>query len=110
MGFAPRGAPPRTEDRDEDEKASVLLRSLLHYVWPAQNAGLKARVLFSFACLVAGKLLNVSVPYAFKAILDELGATADTPATISAFLPPALGALVLGCTLSAHEFTLVQFW
>jgi ATP-binding cassette subfamily B protein len=48
------------------------LRALLPYLWPVGRVGLKARVVAAMAFLVAAKLVNVYVPFLYKAAVDAL--------------------------------------
>jgi ATP-binding cassette, subfamily B, heavy metal transporter len=56
-------------------RASAL--SLFPYLWPAGEHRLRARVVAAVACLVAAKLVNVTVPFFFKAAIDGLSPGAD---------------------------------
>ena len=40
--------------------------------WPRGDNGTKARVVLAVALLLAGKLLNVQVPFFFKAVIDKM--------------------------------------
>ena len=53
------------------------VRTLLPYLWPAGDAGLKARVVLAVLLLVAAKLANVTVPLLYKQAVDALTDTAD---------------------------------
>ncbi len=57
-----------------------VLRELLPYVWPADRADLKLRVLLAFVALVAAKVVTVAVPLAYKAAVDWLTANAPRDA------------------------------
>ena len=48
------------------------LRELLPYLWPAGLIGLKARVLGALMLMVAAKIVNVYVPFLYKAAVDVL--------------------------------------
>ena len=47
--------------------------SLLPYLWPKGEPGLKARVVLAVLCLVIAKVANVYVPILFKGLVDALG-------------------------------------
>ncbi len=64
------------------------LRALAPYLWPAGHTGLKARVVFALACLVAAKGTNVIVPIFYKEAVDNL--TAQQGAAFAIVVPIAL--------------------
>lgn len=49
-----------------------IIKEMFRYIWPERSFGTKARVLGSLVLLVAGKLLNVEVPFFFKQIIDGM--------------------------------------
>jgi ATP-binding cassette, subfamily B, heavy metal transporter len=49
------------------------LRSLLPYLWPPGEAGLRFRVVVAVLFLVAAKLANVYIPILYKRAIDALG-------------------------------------
>ena len=51
------------------------LKTLTSYLWPKNNPKVKFRVVTSMSLLLAGKSLNVYVPYSFKQIIDTLSIT-----------------------------------
>jgi ATP-binding cassette, subfamily B, heavy metal transporter len=74
------------------------LRKLWPYVWQY-----KVRVILAFACMLLGKLANVSVPLSMKYLVDGLSTQNISPTTLAALSPLALllmyGALRLSTTL-----------
>lgn len=48
------------------------LRAMLPYLWPADETGLRVRVVGALACLVLAKVTNVIVPLFFKDAVDVL--------------------------------------
>jgi ATP-binding cassette subfamily B protein len=62
--------PPRPAGRFKDELRS--LRSLAPYLWPRDSVELRVRVAFAVGFLVAGRLLNISVPFLYKHSVDAL--------------------------------------
>ena len=48
------------------------LRTLLPYIWPAGLVGLKVRVVVALLLLILSKLINVYVPFLYKAAVDAL--------------------------------------
>lgn len=49
-----------------------IIRHLARYLWPHDSPSVKARVIISIALLLAGKGLNVLIPYSFKHVVDSL--------------------------------------
>lgn len=47
-------------------------KSLIEHLWPAGHADLKLRVILAMACLIIAKLINVYVPFLYKAAVDAL--------------------------------------
>ncbi|KAJ6264644.1 hypothetical protein Dda_0793 [Drechslerella dactyloides] len=50
----------------------AILKDMVHYIWPKNNLGTKVRVGLAVGLLVGAKVLNVQVPFYFKAIVDSL--------------------------------------
>ncbi len=48
------------------------LRTLFPYIWPAGLVGLKVRVVVALLLLILSKLINVYVPFLYKAAVDAL--------------------------------------
>lgn len=51
---------------------SETIRGLWPYIWPADRADLRARIVLAMIILFAAKLVTVAVPYAFKWVTDSL--------------------------------------
>ncbi|MBC7741336.1 MAG: ABC transporter ATP-binding protein/permease [Bdellovibrionaceae bacterium] len=47
-------------------------QSLMAYLWPAGHKNLKVRVVLAMLCLLIAKLINVYVPFLYKAAVDSL--------------------------------------
>ena len=75
--------PPRQKGRLKHELRA--LRSLAPYLWPRDSLELRARVLLALAFLVAGKLINISVPLFYKNAVDAL-----SPANLAIAVPVGL--------------------
>ena len=74
--------PPRTDKHQLVKRNSTnweILSTLLTYVWPKNDFGTKARVILALSLLLAGKLLNVQVPFFFKAVVDRMNDVASQP-------------------------------
>lgn len=75
-----------------DQEASFegslqVLRNLSGYLWPANDPGLKRRVVASVALLVASKAMTVSVPFLFKHAVDAISVSSAAAAGASALSP-----------------------
>lgn len=64
-------------------------RALWPYLWPAERADLRRRVIIAFALLVVGRLILMGVPFTFKWATDAL---ANVPTTLERWLPWLVGA------------------
>ena len=62
--------PPRQKGRLRDELRA--LRALGPYLWPRDSVELRARVGLAVGFLVAGRLLNLSVPFLYKHAVDAV--------------------------------------
>ncbi|MGB5800727.1 MAG: ABC transporter ATP-binding protein/permease [Mesorhizobium sp.] len=62
------------------------LRNLWPYMWPADRADLKARVVWATVLLVVAKLTLVAGPYFFKWATDALAGDGKTPPPLPAFM------------------------
>ncbi|XP_050335380.1 iron-sulfur clusters transporter ABCB7, mitochondrial isoform X2 [Bactrocera neohumeralis] len=49
-----------------------MLRAMMHYIWPKEDALVRKRVVISLSLLVGSKMLTVCVPFLFKAAVDTL--------------------------------------
>ena len=60
----------------ETEKVGLwpALMSLIPYLWPKDKAELRVRVVIAMALLICAKLINVVIPFFYKAIVDGLTA------------------------------------
>ncbi|KRE18254.1 metal ABC transporter permease [Bosea sp. Root381] len=67
-------------------------RALWPYLWPADRADLRRRVVIAFALLVVGRLILMGVPFTFKWATDAL---ANVPTTLERWLPWLVGAPLL---------------
>jgi ABC-type transport system involved in Fe-S cluster assembly fused permease/ATPase subunit len=75
--------PPRAKGRLKDELRA--LKSLAPYLWPRDSSELRARVVLAVAFLLAGKLVNIYVPWLYKQAVDAL-----TPGSAVVAVPVAL--------------------
>lgn len=49
-----------------------MLKAMMAYIWPKEDAMIRKRVVVSLGLLVGAKTLNVCVPFLFKAAVDGL--------------------------------------
>uniref|UniRef100_A0A1B0B979 Iron-sulfur clusters transporter ABCB7, mitochondrial n=1 Tax=Glossina palpalis gambiensis TaxID=67801 RepID=A0A1B0B979_9MUSC len=57
-----------------------MLRAMMAYIWPKEDALVRKRVAISLGLLAGSKVLTVCVPFLFKGAVDTLGTlTMDTP-------------------------------
>ncbi|CAK4085093.1 unnamed protein product [Aphanomyces euteiches] len=84
---------------DEPKKkfeSKEILTSLAEYLWPSGNSkedmAVKARVAASLGLLVAGKLINIEVPFLFKELVDTLGPSAELATALPISLVIGYGA------------------
>lgn len=64
------------------------IRNLWTYMWPADRPDLKKKVLLAVVALVFAKTATTLVPFAYKGIIDSLGADgAATPVMLGLSLP-----------------------
>jgi ATP-binding cassette subfamily B protein len=64
-------------------------RALWPYLWPAERADLRGRVVAAFALMIVGRLILMGVPFTFKWITDAL---AGTHSSVENWLPWLAGA------------------
>ncbi len=62
--------PPQQKGRLKHELRA--LRSLSPYLWPRDSTELRARVVLAVGFLIAGRLLNIAVPFLYKHAVDAL--------------------------------------
>jgi ATP-binding cassette, subfamily B, heavy metal transporter len=75
--------PLRSKGRLKDELRA--LKSLAPYLWPRDSLELRARVVLAVVFLLAGKLVNIYVPWLYKQAVDAL-----TPGSAVVVVPVAL--------------------
>ncbi|MEQ8165181.1 MAG: ABC transporter transmembrane domain-containing protein, partial [Alphaproteobacteria bacterium] len=83
--------PPHRTNAPEGAKADIrTLGTLLPYLWPSGEWGLRARVVWSMIFLVAAKVANVTVPLFYKQAVDVLTAKNTSAETVLVVVPVAL--------------------
>jgi ATP-binding cassette subfamily B protein len=71
------------------------LAGMWPYIWPAERADLKLRVLAAFVLLLAAKLATIATPFTFKWATDALTGQGTAPAFADDWLVWALAAPVV---------------
>ncbi|QRV89725.1 ABC transporter transmembrane region [Ceratobasidium sp. AG-Ba] len=59
-----------------------IVKKLIVNVWPQGEIGIKTRVVLALSLLLAGKVLNVQVPYFFKQIVDSFNIEMTADSTV----------------------------
>ncbi|CAF3441818.1 unnamed protein product [Rotaria sp. Silwood1] len=74
-----------------------ILKAMFDFIWPKTGKQVKIRVLIALSLLLLSKLLNISVPFMFKYLVDELnkGRTLQVDSTQSAVIS-LVTALLIG--------------
>jgi ATP-binding cassette subfamily B protein len=78
-------------------RRGALVATVVHlwpYIWPADRADLKWRVVGAMVLLLAAKLATIAVPFTFKWATDALAGTGSAPVAASGWLLWALAAPV----------------
>ncbi|THH18205.1 hypothetical protein EW146_g2748 [Bondarzewia mesenterica] len=89
----------RAEQKIRDR---TIIRRLAVNLWPKGDWGLRGRVVLGVGFLVAGKVLNVQVPFLFKQIIDTLNIPISSDSTVwvvCGSVVLAYGAARVGATL-----------
>ncbi len=71
------------------------MRRLWPYIWPADRADLKFRVLLAMVLLLAAKLATIAVPFTFKWATDALAGQGSAPVAASSWLVWVFAAPIL---------------
>ena len=80
-----------------DEGALIAtLRHLWPYMWPNERADLKLRVLLAIGALLLAKIATTIVPFAYKAVIDALGAASAEPALLLGVAVPIIFVVAYG--------------
>ncbi|CAD6906430.1 unnamed protein product [Tilletia laevis] len=70
-------------DKEQREADWSIVKNLFVYIWPKNDRGIKIRVVLALALLIGGKLLNVQVPFFFKAIVDKFNEAVQLPVDVT---------------------------
>jgi len=63
-----------------------MLRGMMAYIWPKDDASVRKRVCVALGLLAGAKVLNVAVPFTFKYAVDHLNQALPPTATGEAYL------------------------
>ncbi len=80
---------------DEGDLLSTI-KNLWSYIWPADRADLKLRVLLAIGALILAKLATTLAPFVYKAVIDGLGATGTPPELMWGVAVPVLMVIAYG--------------
>jgi ATP-binding cassette, subfamily B, heavy metal transporter len=75
------------------------LRRFLPYLWPAGAPGLRARVVFAVILVFAAKAATLTMPFAYKAVIDRMSAGESEAAALVIALVAAYAAARFGGVL-----------
>jgi ABC-type transport system involved in Fe-S cluster assembly fused permease/ATPase subunit len=59
------------------------LRRFLPYLWPAENRALRWRIVVAVLCVIAGKVITLLLPFAYKNAIDAMTLKADPAFTVA---------------------------
>eukprot|EP00172_Hildenbrandia_rubra_P001565 Plantae.Rhodophyta-Hildenbrandia_rubra.ctg2132.p1 GENE.Plantae.Rhodophyta-Hildenbrandia_rubra.ctg2132~~Plantae.Rhodophyta-Hildenbrandia_rubra.ctg2132.p1 ORF type:complete len:682 (-),score=78.88 Plantae.Rhodophyta-Hildenbrandia_rubra.ctg2132:1104-3149(-) len=76
-----KGGSTFTSPDAEGSGSIAVLRNLTGYLWPANDASLKRRVLLSLVLLVASKATSIAVPFLFKHAVNTMAMTGSIATT-----------------------------
>ncbi|HEX2528996.1 MAG TPA: ABC transporter ATP-binding protein/permease [Geminicoccus sp.] len=89
----------QNQPRPAGAELKRLLAFLVPFLWPKNEPGLRTRVVLATVVMVAGKLLNIQVPFFLKRIVDALSLPNDLMITLPVAALLAYGAARLGAAL-----------
>ncbi|KAA1479000.1 P-loop containing nucleoside triphosphate hydrolase protein [Dentipellis sp. KUC8613] len=90
------------DTREQRRRDRTIIRRLAVHIWPKGEWGMRGRVVLGAGLLVAGKVLNVQVPFFFRDIIDYL----DVPITADSTVWVVCGSVILGYGLARVGATL----
>lgn len=88
-------APKSSVSADQGATLSTI-RNLWTYMWPADRADLKVRVLWAIGALLLSKVATTLVPFAYKGIIDTLGVSGPQSALILGLAVPIVLVIAYG--------------
>ena len=89
-----RNARPRVSAEEGDLVSTI--RNLWAYMWPAGRSDLKFRVILAAGALLLAKVATTLAPFAYKAVIDSLGASGASTEVIWGIAVPILFVVAYG--------------
>ena len=87
---------PKTSVSADDSAIVSTIRNLWVYMWPADRPDLRRRVVWALGALLLAKVASTLVPFAYKGIIDSLGATGPDAALILGLSVPIILVIAYG--------------
>jgi ATP-binding cassette subfamily B protein len=84
----PTGRRPTVDAADANLMGTVA--NLWQYMWPPGRPDLKFRVVLAIAALLVSKIATTLVPFAYKGVIDALGASPDNAVILGIAVPLVL--------------------
>ncbi len=79
-----------------DGSTLATIKQLWTYMWPSDRFDLKLRVFAAIAALMMAKVATTMIPFAYKGIIDSLGASADNPELLLGVAVPIVLVIAFG--------------
>lgn len=80
-----------TQTEVNKKQAANVIRKVMPYLWPADKAWVKYRVVLSLLALMIGKVIAVITPFFYKGAVDALAPDSGEPDTIFMLTAGAVG-------------------
>ncbi|MGP0094036.1 MAG: ABCB family ABC transporter ATP-binding protein/permease [Xanthobacteraceae bacterium] len=90
--------PAHAHQREVSAERDAEIATLVHlwpYIWPADRADLRLRVVLALVLMVLAKVATLAVPFTFKWATDALSGRGDVPATATGWLAWVLAAPIV---------------
>ena len=91
--------PDRPDSNARPEAGFATLRRFLHYLWPAGEPGLRARVVIAMLLVLAAKAATLVMPFAYKGAIDRMAPGMEAGAALAVALVCAYAAARFGGVL-----------
>jgi ATP-binding cassette subfamily B protein len=80
-----------TQTNVNKEQALNVIHKVMPYLWPADKAWVKVRVVLSLLALIVGKVISVMTPFFYKGAVDAMAPDHSGPDTIFLLTAGAVG-------------------
>jgi ABC-type transport system involved in Fe-S cluster assembly fused permease/ATPase subunit len=80
-----------TQTNVNKEQAMNVIHKVMPYLWPADKAWVKVRVVLSLLALIVGKVISVMTPFFYKGAVDAMAPDHGGPDTIFLLTAGAVG-------------------